>query len=118
INPMIVRGQVTGGLINGLGWALTEKFVYDEAGQLLTGTFMDYLLPRFSDIPPLEIAHVECPTPFTELGAKGMAETGSIPPIACIASAVEDAIYHLGGRIVDSHLTPELVLSAIRNGRG
>ena len=115
INPMIVRGQTMGGVVNGLGWALTEKFVYDENGQLLTGTFMDYMLPRFSDIPPLEIGHVECPTPFTALGAKGMGEGGAIPPMACIASAVEDAIYHLGGRIRDSHLTPELVLRAIRS---
>jgi len=115
INPMIVRGQVMGGTINGLGWALTERFVYDENGQLLTGTFMDYLLPKFSDIPPLELAHVECPTPFTPLGAKGVGEGGAIPPMACIANAVEDAIWFLGGRITDSHLTPETVLKAMKS---
>jgi CO/xanthine dehydrogenase Mo-binding subunit len=114
INPMIVRGQAMGGIVNGLGWALTEDFVYDDAGQLLTGTFMDYLLPRFTDIPPLGLAHVECPTPFSPLGAKGMGEGGAIPPMACIANAVEDAIYHAGGRIRDSHLTPETVLRALR----
>src|SRR5205823_11866335 len=107
-------GQTMGGIINGLGWALTEKFVYNEDGQqLLTGTFMNYMLPRFTDIPPLEIAHVECPTPFSPLGAKGMGEGGSIPPMACIANAVEDAIAHLGGRIRDAHLAPETVLKAI-----
>jgi 2-furoyl-CoA dehydrogenase large subunit len=118
INPMIVRGQAMGGIVNGLGWALTEDFVNDDAGQLLTGTFMDYLLPRFTDIPPLDLAHIECPTPFTALGAKGMGEGGSIPPPACIANAVEDAIWHAGGRIVDSHLTPETVLRALRGGAG
>jgi len=116
INPMIVDGQVMGGTINGIGWALTEKFVYDENGQLLTGTFMDYLLPRFSDIPPFQMGHVECPTPFTALGSKGVGEGGSIPATACIANAVEDAIHHLGGRIVDSHMPPELVLRAIQAG--
>ncbi|MBM2809791.1 MAG: Ald Xan dh protein [Chloroflexi bacterium] len=112
INPMIVRGQILGGLINGLGWALTEDFVYDQNGQLLTGTFMDYLPARFTDIPPVELGHIECPTPFSPLGAKGVGEGGAIPPVACIANAVEDALYHLGGRIMDSHLTPELVLRA------
>jgi carbon-monoxide dehydrogenase large subunit len=116
INPMIVDGQTMGGVVNGLGWALTEDFVYDESGQLLTGTFMDYILPRFTDIPPLELGHIETPTPFTELGAKGMGESGTIPPPACIANAVEDAIWHLGGRITESHLSPEAVLRAIRDG--
>jgi carbon-monoxide dehydrogenase large subunit len=118
MNPLIVKGQTMGGIVNGLGWALTERFVYDEQGQLLTGTFMDYLLPRFSDIPPLEITHVECPTPGSPLGAKGMGEGGSIPPTAVIAAAVEDAIYHLGGRIRDSHLSPAVVMSAIRGNGG
>jgi len=114
INPLIVDGQVMGGTINGIGWALTEKFVYDDNGQLLTGTFRDYLVPRFSDIPPLRIGHVECPTPFTALGSKGVGEGGVMPAMPCIANAVEDAIYHLGGRIVDSHLPPELVLRAMQ----
>ena len=78
---------------------------------------MDYLPTRFSDIPPVAVGHVECPTPFSPLGAKGVGEGGAIPPIACIASAVEDAIYHLGGRITDSHLTPERVLQAIRGAK-
>lgn len=121
MNPMIVHGQTMGGVIHGLGWALTEDFVYDESGQLLTNSFMHYLLPRFTDIPPLVIAHVECPTPFSPLGAKGMGEGGAIPPMAVVANAVEDAIWHLGGRIHDSHLAPETVLRALssagRSGR-
>ena len=103
--------------VHGLGWALTESFVYDDQCQLLTGTFMDYLPPRFSDIPPLQMGHVECPTPFSPLGAKGMGEGGAIPTPTCIANAVEDAIAHLGGRLDDSHLTPERVLAAIRASR-
>ncbi len=113
MNPMIVRGITMGGVIHGLGWALTEDIIYNEDGQLMTGTFMDYLPMRFTDIPPLSIAHIECPTPFTPLGAKGMGEGGAITPPACIANAVEDAIAHLGGRIMDSHLSPETVLTAI-----
>jgi 2-furoyl-CoA dehydrogenase large subunit len=116
INPLIVNGLTMGGVVNGLGWALTERLAYDDQGQLLTGTFMDYLPPHFSDIPPLTLGHVECPTPFGPLGAKGMAEGGAIPPPTCIANAVEDAIWHLGGRIRDSHLAPEAVLAAIRAG--
>lgn len=115
LNPAIVQGQTMGGIVNGIGWALTEDLVYDEEGQLLTGTFMDYLMPRFTDIPPLALGHVECPTPFSPLGAKGMGEGGVIAAPACIANAVEDAIAHLGGRIRDSHLTPETVLRAMRS---
>jgi CO/xanthine dehydrogenase Mo-binding subunit len=106
-----------GGLVHGLGWALTEEIVYDDAGQLLTGTFMDYLMPRFTDIPPLAIGHVESPTPYTPLGAKGMGESATIPPPACLANAVEDAIAHLGGRVRDSHLSPEVVRAAITAAR-
>jgi len=118
INPMIVDGQTMGGVVHGLGWALTEKFVYDENGQLMTGTFMNYLMSRFTDIPPLQLGHIESPSPYTELGAKGMGEGGVIPAMACIANAVEDAMYHLGGRIVDSHMPPELVLRAMQRGVG
>ena len=117
INPMIVDGQTMGGVIHGLGWTLTEKFVYDDNGQLMTGTFMNYLMSRFTDIPPLSLGHIESPSPYTELGAKGMGEGGVIPAMACVANAVEDAVYHLGARIVDSHLPPELVLRAIQAGR-
>jgi CO/xanthine dehydrogenase Mo-binding subunit len=117
VNPMIVDGLTMGGVMHGLGWALTEDFVYDDNGQLLTGTFMDYLPARFSDMPELEIGHMESPTPYSELGSKGAGESGTNPVLACIANAVEDAIYHLGGRIRDSHLAPETVLRGIREGR-
>ncbi|MBM2810780.1 MAG: molybdopterin binding oxidoreductase large subunit [Chloroflexi bacterium] len=100
INPMIVDGLTMGGFVHALGWALTEEFVYDQNGQLLTGTFMDYLPARFSD-------------PYSELGSKGSGESGTIPALACISNAVEDAIWHLGGRIRDSHLPPEYVLRAM-----
>jgi 2-furoyl-CoA dehydrogenase large subunit len=114
INPLIVNGQSMGGVVHGLGWSLTEKFLYDEDGQLKTGTFMNYLVSRFTDIPPLQLGHIETVSSYTELGAKGMGEGGVIPAMACIANAVEDAMYHLGGRIVDSHMPPELVLRAMQ----
>lgn len=116
INPMIVEGLIMGGVAHGLGWSLTENFIYDGNGQLLTGTFMDYLPTRFHDMPELAIGHMESPTPHSELGAKGAGESGTNPVLACIANAVEDAIYHLGGRIGDSHLAPETVLRGIRAG--
>ena len=71
VNPMIVEGLIMGGVAHGLGWCLTEKFIYDADGQLLTGTFMDYLPIRFHDMPELAIGHMESPTPDSELGAKG-----------------------------------------------
>jgi CO/xanthine dehydrogenase Mo-binding subunit len=114
VNPAIVRGLTMGGLAHGLAWALTERFAYDDQGQLLTATFMDYLPVRFVDMPPLSVDHMPYPSPFSVLGAKGMAEGACIAPPACIANAVEDAIAHLGGRITDSHLSPELVLAAMR----
>jgi CO/xanthine dehydrogenase Mo-binding subunit len=113
---MIVEGLTVGGIMHGLGWALTEDFVYDENGQLLTGTFMDYLPVRFVDLPELAIGHMESPTPYGDLGAKGAGESGTNAVLGCIANAVEDAIYHLGGRIHDSHLAPETVLRGIRTG--
>jgi 2-furoyl-CoA dehydrogenase large subunit len=117
INPMIVEGLTMGGIVHGLGWALTEDFVYDENGQLLTGTFMDYLPARFTDLPELALGHMESQTPYSELGAKGAGESGTNPALGCIANAVEDAIWHLGGRIRDSHLAPETVLRGLREGR-
>ena len=87
INPLIVDGQVHGGVAQGIGGALLEEFVYDEDGQLLSTTFMDYLLPGATDIPPMTVVHLETPSPFTIKGIKGMGEGGSIGPGPAIASA-------------------------------
>jgi carbon-monoxide dehydrogenase large subunit len=118
LNPQIAEGQTQGGVLHGIGGAMLEKFAYDENGQLLSTTFMDYLVPRFTDAPRLQIAHLECPTPFGPLGAKGVAEGGSVLPPATLGNAVEDAITHLGGRIDEAYLAPETVYRAMAAGSG
>jgi aerobic carbon-monoxide dehydrogenase large subunit len=99
INPMIVEGQIHGGLAQGIGAALGEELIYDEAGQLLTGTFMDYPMPRADDTPPLEIHHLDFPSPINELGIKGVGESGVVSPAAAIGNAVEDALWDRGVRV-------------------
>jgi carbon-monoxide dehydrogenase large subunit len=96
INPMIVEGQVHGGIAQGLGSALGEVLVHDAAGQLLTGTLMDYPLPRADDLPALEVAHLDFASVVNELGIKGVGESGVIAPAAAIANAVEDALADYG----------------------
>lgn len=112
INPMIVEGQIFGGVAQGIGTALFEEFLYDENGQPLTSTFSDYLVPTMTDVPDFEVAHLETPSPFTIGGIKGMGEGGAIAPGAVIASAIEDALSPLGSVVVTQlPLTPERVLS-------
>ena len=114
INPTIVEGQIFGGVAQGIGTALFEEFLYDEAGQPLSTTFADYLVPVMSDIPDFRVAHLQTPSPHTIGGLKGMGEGGAIAPGAVIASAVEDALSHLGAVTVDRlPLTPERVLGYI-----
>ncbi|MGA7869841.1 MAG: xanthine dehydrogenase family protein molybdopterin-binding subunit [Candidatus Binatus sp.] len=106
INPMIVKGQIYGGALHGLGGALYEELVYDEQGQLLTGSFMDYLVPTASEAPTIEIAHMESPSPFTTLGAKGLGEASSMTVPAVLANAVSDALKPLGIQIDELPITP------------
>ena len=101
INPLIVDGQVHGGIAQGIGGALMEELVYDADGQLRTTTFMDYLLPGATDIPRIEVSHLSTPSPFTVAGIKGMGEGGSIAPGPAIASALADALSPLGHAVVD-----------------
>jgi carbon-monoxide dehydrogenase large subunit len=96
INPLLVDGQIHGALAQGIGEALLEGLVYDAGGQLLTGTLMDYALPRAADLPAFEIGHLETPSPLTPGGVKGMGEGGTIGAPAAIANAVADAVKHLG----------------------
>jgi carbon-monoxide dehydrogenase large subunit len=96
INPMLVDGQIHGGVAHGIGNAFYERLVYDEQGQLLNASFMDYLLPTATDVPPIETAHRETASPYNPIGLKGVGEAGCIPTAAVFAQAVEDA---LGGRI-------------------
>jgi aerobic carbon-monoxide dehydrogenase large subunit len=111
INPMVVEGQVHGGVAHGVGNALLERVVYDEAGQLVTGTLMDYALPRAGDLPALEVQHVVTPSPLNPLGVKGAGEGGALPAPAAIANAVADA---LGVSITEMPLTREAVWRCAR----
>jgi len=94
INPMIVEGQVHGGIAQGIGQAMLEKTVYDETGQLLTGSFMDYCMPRASDLPSFAVAMVSTPCPSNPLGIKGCGEAGAIAAPAALINAITDALGH------------------------
>jgi len=99
INPLIVDGQIHGGVAQGIGGALLEQVVHDDSGQLLTGTLMDYAVPTAVDVPFIDVIHFEQISPGNPLGAKGMGEGGAISPPAAIANAIEDALAPLGVRI-------------------
>jgi len=92
INPTIVEGQVMGGIAQGIGGAMYERIEYDTEGNLINANFVDFLVPYATEIPPVEILHLETPTPLNPLGVKGVGEAGCIPVAAVIASAVEDAL--------------------------
>jgi carbon-monoxide dehydrogenase large subunit len=114
---MVVDGQIQGGVAQGIGTALYEQAVYDENGQLLTGTLMDYLVPTAADVPRVEIGYIESPSPYTPGGIKGMGEGGAIAPPAAIANAVADALAPFGVRVNEVPLTPERVLNLIEKAR-
>ncbi len=118
INPLIVDGQIQGGIAQGIGSALLEELVYDEDGQPLVTTLVDYLMPGTTDMPEnFEIHHLETPSPFTVQGIKGMGEGGAIGPGALVASAVDDAIRPLtSGRVTSLPITPEKVRTLIEQG--
>ena len=113
VNPMIVDGQIHGGVAQGIGTALLEESTFDAEGQPQATTFMDYLLPGATEVPDIRIAHLETLSPFTVLGMKGMGEGGSISPPAAIANAVTDALHPLGVSITETPLTPRRVWEAI-----
>src|SRR5881296_166209 len=113
INPLIVDGQVHGGVAQGVGGALYEEMVYDEQGQLLTGSLMDYLVPTAMEVPPLETVHLEFPSPRNPLGMKGLGEGGAISPPAAIANAIEDALEPFGVRITETPVSPARLLALI-----
>jgi carbon-monoxide dehydrogenase large subunit len=118
VNPMLVKGQITGGVAQGLGEALMEKIVYDEAGQLLTGSLMDYAVPRAVDMPDLEIHQFSTASPMNELGAKGVGEAGTIGAPTAVMNGLLDALAPLGIKHLDMPATSETVWQAIaRAGR-
>jgi len=114
INPMLVDGQVQGGIAQGLGQALLEEAIYDEGGQLVTGTFMDYAIPRAIDMPRLELHRTETPTDVNPLGVKGVGEAGTIASSAAIVNAVVDALAPFGVRHLDMPLKAEKIWKAAR----
>jgi carbon-monoxide dehydrogenase large subunit len=118
INPMIVAGQVQGGVAQGVGQALWEGAQYDENGQLLTGSLMDYAVPKADFLPNLELAMTETPTTSNPLGVKGIGETGTIASTAAVYNAVIDALAPFGVKQIDMPLTPERVWRAIRGADG
>jgi len=117
INPMIAEGQIYGGALHGLGGALFEELLYDEDGQCLTGSFMDYLVPTATEAPVIDIAHVVSPSPLTPLGSKGLGESSSMTVPAVIANAVSDALAPLGVRITELPMTPARLWQLIENAR-
>jgi carbon-monoxide dehydrogenase large subunit len=112
INPMVVEGQIAGGVVQGIGGVLYEHLVYDDAGNPLTTTFLDYLLPTAAEVPSIEYGHLETPSP-TPGGHKGMGEGGAIGAPPCVFNAVADALAVRGKRVTDQPLSPSRVLEAL-----
>jgi carbon-monoxide dehydrogenase large subunit len=116
INPLIVDGQVHGGVAQGLGQAMWEEAVYDDAGQLVTGEFTDYAIPRASTMPWIESSHTETPSPVNPLGVKGVGEAGTIGCSPAVVNSVVDALSPLGVRHIDMPLTPQKLWKLIQEG--
>jgi len=118
VNPMLVKGQIHGGVVQGLGQGLFEVLAYDrETGQLLSGSFMDYVMPRADDMPSFDVDSHEVPTAVNPLGAKGVGEAGTVGALPALLNAVNDALAPLGVRHLDMPLTPERVWRAIQDAK-
>ena len=118
VNPMIVDGQLYGGAAQGIGTALFEEMPYDSQGQPLASTLADYLLPGATDVPNIRLLHMETPSPYTNLGQKGVGEGGAIGPAGAIANAINDALAPLGVEICQIPVTPRRIIEAIEEQRG
>jgi aerobic carbon-monoxide dehydrogenase large subunit len=118
INPMLIEGQIHGGIVHAVGQALYEQVVYDEEGQLVTGTFVDYALPTAAEVPHFETDRTETPSPTNSLGVKGVGEAGTIAATPAVAAAVLDALAPLGVESLDMPFTPVRVYEAIRAAQG
>jgi carbon-monoxide dehydrogenase large subunit len=118
INPMVVEAQVQGGVAHGIGNAFYEQLIFDDNGQLMNASFMDYLLPTALDVPTVELAHIETPSPLNPLGVKGVGEAGAIPTGAAFAQAVEDALWGTGVEITEIPLSPSRLHQLIVRARG
>lgn len=113
INPMLVDEQIRGGIVQGIGAALFEECVYDDAGQLLNGTMAEYLVPMSAEMPDIVVAHVETPTRSSELGAKGAGEAGTAGAPAAVMNAINDALAPLGANVAAQPFTPQRILRAL-----
>src|SRR5262249_6790 len=117
VNPMIVEGQLHGGVVQGIGQAYMEQAVYDEEGQLLTGSFMDYAMPRAADVPAFMVADHGVPTKTNPLGVKGVGEAGCAGGLPCAINAVIDALADFGVRPVGIPLTPFRIRQALQTAK-
>jgi carbon-monoxide dehydrogenase large subunit len=117
LNPMIVEGQLIGGLAQGIGTALYEEMPFDSEGQPLASTMADYLLPGAGEMPPLTVRHMQTPSPHSKYGQKGIGEGGAIAPPAAILNAVNDALFALGAELTECPASPERVLKALAAAR-
>jgi carbon-monoxide dehydrogenase large subunit len=118
INPLTARGQVEGGLVQGIAQALLEEVVYDADGQPVCSTLVDYAVPAAPDVPGPETHHIEVPTSFNPLGAKGLGESGATAAPQAVVNAVVDALSHLGVRHIDMPMTPFKVWTTLHDGAG
>ena len=118
VNPLMAEANLHGGIVQGIGGAMFENLVYDESGQLLTTTFMDYTCPTAADVPSFEVEHQETPSPFTPLGTKGVGESGVTGPLGGLCGAIENALPHLKLQLNELPLTPNRVWKAIQTAEG
>ena len=117
INPLLVDGQIRGGVVHGVGNALHEHMQFDAEAQPMTTNYGDYLLPVATDMPPIEVTHVESPSPLNPLGVKGAGEGGTIPATACVISAIEDALSPLGVTIGEHPVSPQRIVEMIATAK-
>ena len=117
VNPMLTRGQIQGGIVQGIGQALYENVVYDDEGQLLSGSFMDYTMPRADGVPPIRVEFVEVPAKTNPLGAKGCGEAGATGSPPTVMNALVDALAPLGIAHMDMPATPQVVWQTIQDAR-
>ena len=113
INPLLVDGQIEGGVVHGIGNALHEHMAFDAEAQPVTTNYADYLLPVATDLPPIEVIHLESPSPLNPLGVKGAGEGGTIPATACVISAIEDALAAFGVTLNEHPVSPQRIVELI-----
>ncbi|MDE0335882.1 MAG: molybdopterin-dependent oxidoreductase, partial [Defluviicoccus sp.] len=118
VNPLLVEEQIRGGVVQGIGGALFEECRYDEDGQMLNASFVDYLVPMAAGLPDIHVGHVETPIEETALGTKGAGEAGTVGAPAAIMLAINDALRPLGARVTSLPITPESILEAVAASGG